>query len=94
MAEDLAALTLTLLHARAPEATICPSEVARASINAAVVRLEEDHWRGVMPSVHSAVDRLVAQGKVQLSWKGKELTSRDGPYRIGRVRRIKVLRTK
>jgi hypothetical protein len=88
--QDLAALTLALLHARAPDATVCPSEVARASVNAAAIRPDEDQWRGVMPAVHSAVDWLVAEGKVQLRWKGKELTKRAGPYRIARVRAVKA----
>ena len=37
-----------------------------------------------MPAVHHAVDTLVAEGLVRLSWKGKPLTTRTGPYRIGR----------
>lgn len=37
-----------------------------------------------MPAVHAAIDRLVADGVVQLSWKSRPLAMRDGPYRIGR----------
>ncbi|WP_121114381.1 DUF3253 domain-containing protein [Croceibacterium ferulae] len=68
--------TLSLLACRAPEATICPSEVARA-ISA--------NWRSAMPAVHAAVDGLVRDGLVRLSWKGRTLATRSGPYRIGRL---------
>ncbi|WP_309547008.1 hypothetical protein [Sphingomonas sp. SUN019] len=41
-----------------------------------------------MPAVHAAVDQLVDEGLVRLSWKGRKLVTRAGPYRIGRcVRR-------
>lgn len=67
-----------LLHTRAPGATVCPSEVARALA-------ADGDWRAQMPRVHAAVDRLVADGAVALSWKGVALPERAGPYRIGRV---------
>jgi hypothetical protein len=38
----------------------------------------------MMPAVHAAVDLLVADGIVRLSWKGRKLEARAGPYRIGR----------
>lgn len=69
-------MTLMLLSARAPGATVCPSEVARA--------LTAPAWRAAMPVVHEAIDDLVADGAVQLSWKGERLPARAGPYRIGR----------
>lgn len=68
-------MTLTLLAARQEGATICPSEVARAIS-------PKDPWRNAMPLVHAAVDGLMNDGLVQLSWKGKDLDSRAGPYRI------------
>lgn len=71
--------TLTLLAARAPDATVCPSEVARA-LAAAAGRAD---WREELASVHAAVDALAAEGRVRLSWKGAELAARAGPYRIG-----------
>ena len=67
---------LALLADRSPEATICPSEVARAIASAGA-------WRAAMPLVHEAVDGLLNEGRVQLSWKGKPLGARNGPYRIG-----------
>ncbi|MGN5374449.1 DUF3253 domain-containing protein [Sphingomonas hankookensis] len=74
---DPRAATLSLLARRAADATICPSEVARA--------LSPEDWRGAMPSVHAAVDRLVREGLVRISWKGERLATRSGPYRIGRA---------
>ena len=68
---------LMLLASRAADASVCPSEVARA--------IAPEGWRAAMPSVHAAIDRLVEEGRVQLSWKGKTLPKRSGPYRIGRV---------
>ncbi|WP_133030868.1 DUF3253 domain-containing protein [Sphingomonas sp. PP-CE-1G-424] len=65
--------TLSLLERRAPGATICPSEVARS--------IAQD-WRSAMPKVHEAIDELVSDGLVQLSWKGRPLAKRSGPYRI------------
>jgi hypothetical protein len=73
-----------LLAARAAGATICPSEVARAVAADAAGRGFEE-WREAMPIVHAAVDALVAEGRVRLSWKGTPLARRAGPYRIGRV---------
>jgi len=72
------AVTLALLAARSPEATLCPSEVARAIAPAGA-------WRDAMPIVHAAVDRLCDEGAVRLSWKGRPLAARAGPYRIGRA---------
>jgi hypothetical protein len=69
--------TLALLAKRAPGATVCPSEVARA------VATDGD-WRREMPTVHAAVDHLVDEGVIRLSWKGQALPTRAGPYRIGR----------
>lgn len=73
--------TLALLARRGADATICPSEVARAL--AAAAGLED--WRGEMPAVHAAIDVMVAKGLVRLSWKGESMPIRGGPYRIGRA---------
>jgi len=72
---DPRAATLSLLASRAPDATICPSEVARSIAS---------DWRDAMPAVHAAIDDLVRDGLVRLSWKGRPLDTRSGPYRIGR----------
>ena len=78
---DARTTTLSLLAGRAPDATACPSEVARALAAAA----GHADWRGEMAAVHAAVDRLVAEGIVRLSWRGKPLAARAGPYRIALV---------
>ena len=78
MDETVGAALDALFARRAAGATVCPSEVAR--------RLADgDAWRAEMPRVHAAIDALVAAGTVRLSWRGRALAVRDGPYRIGRV---------
>lgn len=67
-----------LLAERAPGATICPSEAAR--------RLSgpQGDWRAEMAAVHAAVDIMIAQGTIALSWRGEPKQKRRGPYRIAR----------
>ena len=79
--------TLALLASRAAEATICPSEVARALAAAPGVEGAAVAWRDQMPAVHAAVDGLIVEGLVRLSWKGETLPARVGPYRIRRGER-------
>lgn len=81
---DAGELALALLANRATGATVCPSEVARALVVAVSAENAQSSWRNAMPEVHAAIDLLVANGSVQLSWKGKPLATRSGPYRIGR----------
>ncbi len=81
---DACAATLALLGKRAEGATICPSEVARR-VAADLAPDRAADWRGEMPAVHAAVDRLVADGLVRLSWKGADMATRSGPYRIRRA---------
>ena len=81
--EDAYRETLVLLTHRAAGATICPSEVARALTADAEGKPAAMGWRDAMPVVHAAIDRLVTEGAVQLSWKGEVLKERGGPYRIG-----------
>ena len=75
---DAREATMALLAARAEDATVCPSEVARA------LTVATGDWRDAMPEVHAAVDQMVGDGLVRLSWKGHPLATRAGPYRIGR----------
>lgn len=77
-------VTIAMLAVRAPTATVCPSEVARAVVYDPRVAAPPEEWRGAMPAVHAAVDRLLGIGRVRLSWRGKALATRSGPYRIGR----------
>jgi hypothetical protein len=78
LTKDARDKTLALLDRRAPTSTICPSEVARA-LAASEPSID---WRMAMPVVHAAIDQLTAEGVVQLSWKGTEMRTRAGPYRI------------
>lgn len=73
---DPRAATLTLLANRTPDASVCPSEVARA--------IAAD-WRGAMPAVHAAIDEMVSDGLIRLRWKGRPMETRSGPYRISRA---------
>lgn len=75
---DPRSAALALLARRSAGSTICPSEVARAIASGGA------DWRDSMPAVHAAVDALVAEGLVRLSWKGETMPVREGPYRIGR----------
>ena len=68
-------MTLKLLAERDGGATICPSEVARAIAS-------KENWREAMPAVHSAIDELLADGIIRLSWRNNNLRNRAGPYRI------------
>jgi hypothetical protein len=75
-------IALALLTARRPGATICPSEVARALASTTHGRTADGDWRTLMPVVHEAIDGLVSDEQVQLSWKRQKLAARIGPYRI------------
>ncbi|MCE7798153.1 DUF3253 domain-containing protein [Sphingobium sufflavum] len=70
-------MAMALLAERAPDATICPSEVARAIGN-------KTDWRDWMAAVHAAIDQLLDDGCIRPSWKGRMLPVRIGPYRIAR----------
>lgn len=76
---QIVAMIADMLAARRPDATLCPSDVAR------VLAGEDGDWRARMGEVHAAVDGLVAAGAVRLSWKGAAMAVRGGPYRIGRA---------
>lgn len=75
--------TLALLAAKDSGRTICPSDVAK--VLAADQEASGSNWREKMPEVHVAVDCLLAEGLVRLSWKGSALSKRTGPYRIRRA---------
>ena len=75
--------TLALLSCREPDGTVCPSEVAKS------LAVESEPatatWRDKMPEVHAAVEQLLDDGLIRISWKGKALAGRAGPYRIRRA---------
>ncbi|MFJ6798124.1 DUF3253 domain-containing protein [Streptomyces sp. NPDC091268] len=70
---------LQLLQHRAPNATICPSDAARA-----VYTEDDDGWRALMEPARRAARRLVAAGKVEITQGGHPVdpTKARGPIRI------------
>lgn len=71
---------LALLAARPREASICPSEAARAVDPAA--------WEGLMEPARAAARRLVARGEVEITQGGRVVdpSRARGPIRIRRTR--------
>ena len=83
-AMDDGAITETLfslLAARAPAATVCPSDVARA------LAPDEEAWRALMPQVRRVAAGLAAEGRLRVTRGGVDVDaeSRGGPIRLGRV---------
>lgn len=77
-AERLAAAVRSLLRHRRPEATICPSDVARVVGGAG--------WRSAMEDARSVVGELRRAGTVRVTQRGVEVdpdTAR-GPIRVAR----------
>ncbi|WP_374455462.1 DUF3253 domain-containing protein [Nocardioides sp.] len=77
--QRLEAAILDLLSRRAPTATICPSDAARAVG-------DEDSWRDLMDPAREAAARLVDRGEVEVTQGGREvdLATARGPVRIRR----------
>ncbi len=69
---------LQLLNARARDASICPSEAARA--------VGGESWQSLMEPARKAARRLVAQEKAQVTQGGKVVdpSRAKGPIRIRR----------
>jgi hypothetical protein len=69
-----------LLDRRRPEASICPSDAARA--------LDPEGWRDLMPVARSAAGRLAAAGEVEVTQGGEvvDVATARGPVRIRRPR--------
>ena len=68
---------MALVQKRGPDASACPSDVARA--------LSPDHWRALMPQVREAASRLAQQGKIEIAQGGKAVSSMGpwaGPIRL------------
>lgn len=74
----LAELVIELLRARAPDASICPSEVAR--------RASPEDFRARMADVRDVAAELVERGLVRVTRGADEVGARDagGPIRIRR----------
>ncbi|MFC8128274.1 DUF3253 domain-containing protein [Streptomyces sp. NPDC057302] len=74
---------LQLLESRAPDATICPSDAARA-----VYAQDDDGWRALMEPARRAARRLVTAGEVEITQAGHAVdpAKARGPIRIRRAR--------
>ena len=76
---DLESAIRDLLASRAPDSSICPSDVARL--------VAPDDWRPLMEPVRQAAQRLMAAGEVRITQGGKTVddpTAVQGPIRIAR----------
>lgn len=78
---ELETTILALLAGRAHDATICPSDAARA--------VGGDTWRDLMEPARAAARRLVTAGEVVITQGGVivDPSTAKGPIRIRRVRR-------
>ena len=67
-----------LLDRRGPEASICPSEAARA--------LDPEGWRDLMPAARAAAGRLAAARAVEVTQGGQvvDVATATGPVRVRR----------
>ena len=70
-----------LLERRAPGATICPSEAARA--------VGGEEWRSLMEPARAAARRLAEGGEVEITQGGQVVDGwvAKGPIRVRRVAR-------
>ncbi len=64
-----------LLDARAPGATICPSEAARAAA---------EDWRALMPAVRARAAEMADRGVLEVTQRGEVVDARAarGPVRL------------
>lgn len=84
-----------LLAQRAHDATICPSEAARAVAAADGATgdapdggTDDDAWRALMEPARRAARRLVAAGEVEITQGGRVVdpSTAKGPIRVRRAR--------
>ena len=71
---------VTLLSKRAQDATICPSDAARA--------IGGEEWRDLMEPARRAARRMVARGELQITQGGTVVdpSTAKGPIRLRRPR--------
>jgi hypothetical protein len=75
------AAILSLVAARGPERTVCPSEVARS------LAAEEARWRALMPAIRRVAGRLRRAGRLRISQRGREIDPEQarGPIRLSQA---------
>lgn len=78
---DIADAIVAMLGGRAAQASICPSEVARA--------LDAKTWRELMPQVRGAAAGLAVDGRIRATQGDDEvpphsITDAKGPIRLRR----------
>lgn len=78
--QAIADTMLTLLTARAPSASICPSDVARA------LSSDKRIWRAQMPAIRRVAAQLASERRVKVTRGAVEVDalSKGGPIRIRR----------
>ncbi|MFJ9025909.1 DUF3253 domain-containing protein [Streptomyces sp. NPDC102259] len=81
--ERLERAILDLLGRRRPDASVCPSEVARSVHHGA-----DDGWRRLMEPTRAAAQRLYRAGLVEITQGGElvDPATVRGPIRIRRTR--------
>ena len=81
-AQWIAETIFALLDARAPTATICPSDAARA------LGGDEAAWRALMPEVRQVAADLARTGRLRVTQRGHDVDALNvrGPIRLGRPR--------
>lgn len=78
---DIAATLIELLQQRAPNSSICPSDVARA------LATDENDWRALMQPVRDTAATLARQGRIVITQGERQLSPNDvnhGPIRLRR----------
>ncbi|MEM8835384.1 MAG: DUF2256 and DUF3253 domain-containing protein [Planctomycetota bacterium] len=82
--DQLEAAILELLRARAGDASICPSEAAKA--------VSPEGWRDLMEDARMAARRLVLRGEVEITQRGHavDASTAKGPIRVRRARTLRA----
>jgi hypothetical protein len=78
--ERIVATIFALLDTRAAQATICPSDAARA------LAADEAAWRALMPEVRRVAAALADAGRLRATARGVDVDAlaAKGPIRLGR----------
>ena len=74
--KEIESAILELLNSRKPDASICPSEVARLVFG--------EDWREQMPKVREVANEMAKQKRIEICQKGVvvDLSAAKGPVRL------------